>query len=389
MRSIAALACFCSICLYARTKYPSAPMDEYERTLNALEHYRALAAADDGESLPEIMDAVKPGETYAGLPRLIRLLQLVGDLSTDTDVSDSNIYASPVVAAVKRFQRRHGLDPNGRIDKATVAQLNVPLSFRVRQLEIAAERWRRHPYDPSRPTIVLNLPEFRLRAFRANQMELEMKIVVGEAPERQTPLLSAQLDTVIFRPYWNVPLNIQRDELVPKIEDDDAYLATHHLEIVTPQDTVRRGVVSDTVLDELRSGQLRLRQTPGPENSLGLVKFVFPNPYDVYMHGTPSVSLFSRSRRDFSHGCIRVEEPEELAEWVMRDESGWPRDRIDSAMNGSESINVKLRHPIHVVTTYITAVVLDNGEVHFYDDIYGEDAAFEQELMDSGALQSR
>jgi len=256
-------------------------------------------------------------------------------------------------------------------------------------LELALERWRRHPYDPTRPTVVLNLPEFRLRAFRANQMELEMKIVVGRALDRQTPLLSAQLDTIIFRPYWNVPLDIQRDELVPKIVDDDSYLAASHLEIVTPQGTVRNGMVSDDALDELRSGRLRLRQTPGPKNSLGLVKFVFPNPYGVYMHGTPAVSLFSQARRDFSHGCIRVEKPEDLAEWVLRDESGWPRYRIGEAMMGSESITVKLKRPIQVVTTYVTAVVLDNGEVHFYDDIYGKDAALEEELIGSGALDSR
>ena len=364
-------------------------MDEYERTQNALVQYRALAAADDGESLPEVLEPVKPGEVYDGLPRLIHLLLLVGDLPTEILVPDSNIYDGPLVAAVKQFQRRHGLDPNGRIDKATVVQLNVPLSFRVRQLELALERWRRHPYDPTRPTVVLNLPEFRLRAFRANQMELEMKIVVGRALDRQTPLLSAQLDTIIFRPYWNVPLDIQRDELVPKIVDDDSYLAASHLEIVTPQGTVRNGMVSDDALDELRSGRLRLRQTPGPKNSLGLVKFVFPNPYGVYMHGTPAVSLFSQARRDFSHGCIRVEKPEDLAEWVLRDESGWPRYHIGEAMMGSESITVKLKRPIQVVTTYVTAVVLDNGEVHFYDDIYGKDAALEEELIGSGALDSR
>jgi murein L,D-transpeptidase YcbB/YkuD len=326
---------------------------------------------------------------YDGLPRLIHFLLLVGDLPAYIPIPNSNIYGGSLVAAVKQFQRRHGLDPNGLIDKATVAQLNVPLSFRVRQLELALERWRRHPYDSSRPAIVLNLPEFRLRAFRANQMELEMKIVVGKALDRQTPLLSASLDTVIFRPYWNIPLDIQRDELVPRIEDDDSYLADKHLEIVTPQGTVMKGVVSDDVVDELRSGRLRLRQTPGPENALGLVKFVFPNPYDVYMHGTPAVSLFSRSRRDFSHGCIRVEEPEALAEWVLRDESGWPRDRIGKAMKGSESITIRLKRPIRVVTTYVTAVVLDDGEVHFYDDIYGEDATLEEELIDSGALKSR
>src|SRR5262249_45371005 len=161
-------------------------MDEYERIANVLEQYRALVAGDDPESLADFGEPVKPGEVYDGVPRLIHLLLLVGDLSTDTTVPDTNIYDGTLVAAVKQFQRRHGLASNGRIDKATLAQLNKPLSYRVRQLELALERWRRHPYDPSRPVIVLNLPEFRLRAFRANQVELEMKIVVGEALDRQT-----------------------------------------------------------------------------------------------------------------------------------------------------------------------------------------------------------
>jgi murein L,D-transpeptidase YcbB/YkuD len=384
------LTCLCSLSLYPLNRFPSTPSDAYERTQTALERYRALAAEDDGESLPEIVEPVRPGEMYDGLPRLIRLLLLVGDLPIDIPVPDSNIYGdASLVAAVKRFQRRHGLEASGRIDKATVAQLNVPLSFRVRQLEVALERWRRHPYDPSRPAIVLNLPEFRLRAFRANRMELEMKIVVGHAVDRQTPLLSALLDTVIFRPYWNVPLDIQRDELLPRIGNDDSYLAARHLDIITPQGTVLKGVVSDGVLDELRSGRLRLRQAPGPGNALGLVKFVFPNPYDVYMHGTPAVSLFSRSRRDFSHGCIRVEKPEDLAEWVLRDEPGWQRERIGRAMKGAASVTIKLRRPIQVVTTYVTAVVLDSGEVHFYDDIYRQDAALEEELIGRGELKSR
>jgi L,D-transpeptidase YcbB len=189
--------------------------------LDALERYRILAAKDDGALLLEIDEPVKPGGRYDGIPRLIRLLQMTEDFPADAVSTDTDLYEDTLVRAVRRFQRRHGLEPNGRIDKVTLAQLNTQLKFRVHQLELALERWRRRPYDPARPTIVLNLPEYRLRAFNAdNHLDLEMKIVNGQAPEHKTPLLTSELERVIFRPYWNVPVRIQRDELVPKIMDD-------------------------------------------------------------------------------------------------------------------------------------------------------------------------
>ena len=376
-----ALACACSLPEQARNNFLLGQMGEYRRTLKALERYRVLAAEDDGDILPEIEKPVEPGGQYDGIPRLIRLLRRVGDLPADADPADSDSYEGALVTAVQRFQGRHGLEPDGRIDKATLAQLNIPLSFRAHQLELALERWRRRPYDPSRPAIVLNLPEFRLRAFgAANHLELEMKIVVGQAPEHKTPLLSSQLETVIFHPYWNVPVSIQCDELVPEIMKDPSFLSANHLEMVNLLGAVVQEAVTDDMLAQLCSGRLRLRQTPGPKNVLGLAKFVFPNEYEVYMHATSAPWLFDRQRRDLSHGCIRLERAEDLAEWVLRQEPGWTRDRVVEAMQGSEPFAVKLKRPIQVVTMYATAVALENGEVRFFEDIYGEDAALENEL---------
>jgi murein L,D-transpeptidase YcbB/YkuD len=158
--------------------------------------------------------------------------------------------------------------------------------------------------------------------------------------------------------------------------------------MITPQGAVLDDPVSDDIVSKLRSGRIRLRQTPGPKNVLGLAKFVFPNQYEVYMHGTSAQWLFDRPRRDLSHGCIRLENAEDLAEWVLRDEAGWTRDRIDEAVSGPESIVVKLKRPIQVVTWYATAVTLPNGEVHFFEDIYGEDAALEKQLARSPTLAS-
>jgi murein L,D-transpeptidase YcbB/YkuD len=379
------LVTMASVCSLRAQVADGSTSDEYQRTLSALEHYRVLASGDDGAILPATKKPVEPGGRYAGIPRLIDLLTRIGDLPAETRPADSDLYDRVLVAAVKRFQTRHGLEPDGRLGKGTLAQLNTPLSFRVRQLELALERWRRLPYDPSRPAIVLNLPEFRLRAFDAgHQPTLEMKIIIGQAHKLETPILSSEIDTVLFRPYWNVPFSIQRKELVPHIKRDPSYISKNDFELVTPKGAVvPQDAVSDTLLAQLRSGKLHLRQRRGPKNSLGLVKFVFPNEYDVYMHDTPAKALFSRARRDFSHGCMRLENAQGLAEWVLREESGWRQDRIVAAMQGTESVSVKLTRLIPVMTIYVTAVVADNGEVHFFEDIYGQDAALEQELADA------
>jgi murein L,D-transpeptidase YcbB/YkuD len=251
-----------------------------------------------------------------------------------------------MVEAVKRFQARHGLDADGRLGKATFQQLNTPLSRRVEQLRLTLERWRWVPHSFPRPPIVVNIPEFVLRAVNDSyQTELAMKVVVGKAYGHQTPVFAAEMNEAVFRPYWNVPLTIQRAELVPKIARDAGYLAKNHFEVVTPRGAVvSNGVVDQTMLEQLRKGKLQMRQVPGPENSLGLVAFRFPNEYDVYLHGTPATELFSKSRRDFSHGCIRAEKPQALAEWVLRNQPGCTTKRIADAMQGNKN-GVRETHP--------------------------------------------
>jgi len=380
------LACTAFLLGQARNRSLTVPVDEYERTLRVLNQYRVLAAEDDGALLQATEEPVEPGDHYADTPRLIRLLSRIGDLPPEDVPDDSELYEGELVTAVKRFQSRHGLEPNGRIDTTTLEQLNTPLRIRVRQLELAVERLRRRPYDPARPAIVLNLPEFRLRAFGGSNAagldpELDMKVVVGEAPDHKSPILRSQLETVIFLPYWNVPASIQRIELLPEIKQDRSWVSANRFEMITPHGEVAGdGRVSDDMLSELGTGKLQLRQMLGPKNTLGLVKFVFPNEYGVYMHDTSARWLFDRERRDLSHGCIRMEKPEELAEWVLREQPGWSRDRVVEAMQGTESISVKVKRPIQVVLMYATAVVMSNGEVHFFQDIYGEDAALEKEL---------
>lgn len=353
----------------------------YRRTIQALNVYLELAGKDDGEQLPAVTKAIAPGDVYPGVPRLIRLLTLVGDLPAGASVvADGNVYQGALVDAVKNFQRRHGRDPDGRIDARTLADLNVPLSRQVRQMQLTLERWRWLPLEYGKSPIIANIPEFRLRAYDQNfKIALSMNVVVGKAFDHNTPVFSNTMQYVVFRPYWSVPYSIARAEFFPRIVKDPDYLNKKGFEVVdSRQDVVGSGTVTGDELEQLRAGKLFVRQKPGPKNSLGLVKFIFPNNYNIYMHDTPEQELFSKSRRDFSHGCIRLERPADVAVWVLRDNPGWNTDHVRAAMNGTATQQVNLAHPIPVLILYATVIVTEDGQVHFYDDIYGHDAALEK-----------
>jgi murein L,D-transpeptidase YcbB/YkuD len=362
------------------------PFPGYRRTVEALRTYRALARKVDDVQLPVPGKPVRPGNFYNGVASLGRLLEVLGDLPEagrgNLDVPDA-IYSGRVMAAVKHFQHRHGVEPSGVLDAQTFTELNKPLSERVMQLQLTLERWRWLPHEFARPPIVVNIPEFRLYAANEDyRAAFSIKIVAGRSYKHQTPVFASEVRSIIFRPYWNVPLDIVRKELLPAIRKDPGnYLQKHDYEVVD----AKLVVVSDTIVTEsmerqLYAGKLGIRQRPGAQNSLGLVKFDMPNPFDVYMHGTPAKQLFSRSRRDFSHGCIRLEDPVALAEWLLRDQPEWDAGHIVAAMNGDQTFRVNLSKPVPVLILYGTAVVTEQGEVHFYDDIYGHDATLERAL---------
>lgn len=357
------------------------PFPGYRRTQFALRKYLKLAAQEGTQRLAVTQKAVEPGAAYAQTADLAALLRTLGDLPDGSTVTEG-VYQGALLDAVQRFQHRHGLDEDGRIGVATFRQLNTPLRRRVEQLQLTLERYRWAPHQFTVPPIVVNIPEFRLRAMNAAyHTELEMKVVVGGAYRHQTPVFTDQMESVVFRPYWHVPLSIQRAELLPKLVRDRSYLARNGYELApTPNAVPTRDAIDDAVLAQLRAGTLHIRQVPGPENALGLVAFLFPNQYNVYMHGTPATQLFAKSRRDFSHGCIRLERPEALAAWVLRSKPEWTPARIAEAMNGTKTVAVTVERPIPVLIVYATAVVQENGDVHFFDDIYGHDAALEKVL---------
>jgi murein L,D-transpeptidase YcbB/YkuD len=360
------------------------PFAGYNRTLEVLQRYLQLASQDDGEKLPDSKKPIAPGSPYDGIPRLARLLRLLGDLPANTAIpEDSNLYQGALVDGVKSFQSRHGLKPDGRLDEQTLRHLNTPLSQRLDQLRLTLERWRWLPDRFNEPRIVVNIPEFRLRAYDDNgNPALSMNVIVGKAFHHKTPIFEKDMRFVVFRPYWNVPPSIQRSEIVPAIQKDRDYISKKGFEVVTPAgQVVTSGAITDEVLAQLRAGKLEVRQKPGPTNALGLVKLMFPNEYNVYLHSTPSPQLFSQTRRDFSHGCIRVEHPAELAAWVLRDKPDWNVQRSQAAMtSGKDNEQVNLTHPVPVLILYGTAIVDPGGQVHFFDDIYGYDEELRQVL---------
>jgi murein L,D-transpeptidase YcbB/YkuD len=372
--------------LVAKTAADLAPaLVQYHALRSALTRYRALSFDRSLGPLPELRAAVHPGDRYAGVARLHRRLVALGDLPPGASL-DAATYEGPVVEGVKRFQVRHGLDPDGVLGKATYAALSVPLLSRARQIELALERLRWLPDLGDERFLALNIPMFHLWAWDSIPPDgaplFGMRAIVGRALRTETPVFVEEMRHVIFRPYWNVPSSILRQEILPIVGRDPDYLRRQNMEIVRGGGDAAPPVpATPENVELLRKGSLRLRQRPGPRNALGLVKFVFPNNENVYLHGTPAQELFSRTRRDFSHGCVRVEDPVALASWVLKDQPEWTRDRILAAMSGADSQSVQLARPIRVILFYTTAVVMpEDGAVHFSEDIYGHDRKLDQAL---------
>jgi murein L,D-transpeptidase YcbB/YkuD len=363
------------------------PLVMYRELRSALATYRSLAVDGWLPTVPApATGSVRVGERYTGLAPLWRLLVALGDLPPGApEPPPGSSYDGALVEGVRRFQERHGLTGDGVLDRQTLDALGVSPARRARQIELSLERLRWLPRPVAgRRLIGVNIPMFRLWAVDSPEKAVPtrtMAVIVGRALHTQTPMLVEQMESVIFRPYWNVPASILKSEVLPALRRDSTYADREDMEIVSGEtDAATVVTMSADALDRLARGELRIRQRPGPRNALGLVKFVFPNAADVYMHGTPTPELFGRARRDFSHGCIRVEDPIGLAEWVLQDQ-GWTRERIVETMEGTSTQEVALREPIQVVLYYLGALVVPgDGRVFFADDIYGLDPALERAL---------
>ena len=354
--------------------------EEYRQTEAALAHYMDLAKQQgqaQTDLLPTIAKAISVGGTYPALPALLTRLQLEGDAESNATLTSPATFDSTLSDAVKHYQHRHGFTEDGKLGAQTIKSLNVPMDFRVAQLQDSLERWRWLPEPYLHPRLMVNLPEFILRGYDPDhKLDFTMRVVVGQAKGgHDTPVFTHMMKYLVFRPYWSVPVDIARKELVPHIESNHGYLASKNFEV-----TNNKGVIqTDYTAHQVAQGAVMVREKPGPKNSLGLVKFIFPNQYDIYLHSTPAVSLFEQTRRDFSHGCIRVQKPADLAAWVLQGQGDWDLDKVNEAMNGgSDNKTVSLKTPLPIVIFYLTAIVEDGGEVHFFDDIYNYDTEMQK-----------
>lgn len=349
----------------------------------ALSQYRALAEHPAWQTpLPALPGRkLEAGQHYSGLPQLAQRLQALGDLPPTTPLTPA--FEGPLVSALVQFQTRHGLTPDGVIGPLTLRELNTTPAHRAEQIALTMERLRWTPLHQAPRMVVVNVPEFVLRAYEVHDskidIKLTMKVIVGKALDTRTPLFDEAMRYIEFSPYWNVPYSIASKETLPRLRRDPAYFEQQGFEFVAPGGRVVT-TLSDEHMDAVLTGGWRLRQRPGPKNALGDIKFIFPNNDNIYLHHTPSPGLFERDRRDFSHGCVRVQEPVALAQFVLQDDPSWTQARIQEAMEKGESRTIRLKNPLTVLIAYSTVIVKD-GRVFFYPDIYGHDRLLAQTLQ--------
>ena len=342
---------------------------EYVALRKVLAEYKAAAAKGEWPSVPSTL-RVKPGQKSPHMAILANRLAASGDYTGPHPGEGQSAGYSPALQeAVKRFQRRHGLADDGVIGAELVADLNVPIAKRIRQLELNLERWRWLPRSLGERYILVNVPEYHLEVREGAQVPLSMRVVVGKR-DTPTPIFDDEMTHVVFSPYWNVPPDIAQGETLPEMLKDPGFLTRMNMEIVDSSGKT----VDASALDVETLANYRFRQRPGAENALGLVKFMFPNQHNVYLHDTPTDSLFARPSRSFSHGCVRLEQPLALAQYVLRDQSEWTKERIEQAMQSGDERTVKLRRSLPVYLVYWTARATGDGVVQFRNDVYGIDA---------------
>ena len=345
------------------------PQPDYSALKRALSDYLAIAAKGGWSSVP-LGDSLKPGMTDARVPAL-RARLFITDGAPQRSSGPPDLYDQGLVNAVKWFQERHGLGSDGIVGRNTVAALNVPVEERIAEITVAMERWRWMPADLGRDHLIVNIAGFDLKHVDNGKVVDRMAVVVGK-PYSRTPEFSDRVRYLEFNPYWNVPPDIAIKEELPKLKSDPAALAASGFEAVRGDQVYQ---LTDIDWSQYGPGNFpfQLRQRPGPTNALGRVKFMFPNQFNVYLHDTPSHGVFAENSRAFSHGCVRLSRPLDLATEVLSGTPGWDRRRIDTVVAGGDRTIVNLAQPLPVHITYLTAWV-DDGTPNFRNDIYQQDA---------------
>ncbi len=365
---------------YLLSKVP--PEDErYKDMIKSLARFRKIDSFGGWRNLAATAAPAGPGSSYPQISLLRSRLQAEGDLPPSAGKFRGKTIDKQMGEAIKSFQFRHGIDPDGYIGKGTLEELNISVADRVKTLIINIDRlrWMPRTYEQA-DHIEVNIAEGALRVYDGNRRVTTMPVIVGVKGQHQTPVFHGDMKYLVFRPYWNVPLSIAKSEIAPKALADPTYMDTHHYEIYT-----RKGILPSTEanLNKAASGRLNIRQRGGPDNSLGLVKFIFPNDSSVYLHDTDRHELFDATNRDFSHGCVRVARPDELADIVLRRNGGWSIEDIRAAMKDESHPDRKedLKRSMPVFLIYWTSTIMGDGRIRFDQDIYGHDATMFQKFL--------
>lgn len=335
--------------------------DNYAKLKDELGKYYNIQKKGGWQPIVTTEKKIKLGTNSPTVSLIKKRLHATGELAaTDT----SSLFTDTLELAVKTFQERHGFKPDGMVTPALIKEMNVTALQRVQQILLNMDRMRWMPSRPDGNLIIVNIPEFVLHVWEGKQKAFDMDVVVGKEGHNTTSF-TGNLNQVVFSPYWNVPPSIVQKEIVPAIEKNPDYLAEQNMEV--------------TGKDE--DGLPVIRQLPGTKNSLGKVKFLFPNSFNIYFHDTPAKDLFNRSKRAFSHGCIRLSDPEKMANYLLRNDSNWPPEKISEAMNSGKEKFVKLKDPVPVFISYYTAWVDEYGKMNFREDIYGHDAKMLEKMF--------
>ena len=366
MLTLVAIAWSWSGSAYAQSN--GAPRPEIVRLEAALQQYRQIAESGGWPEVPT-GPTIEPGSRDHRVPILAQRLQSTGDLLGKRDAWPA--YNEDLQAAVTRFQARHGLEPDARVGQATLRALNVTAEQRVQQLAINLERSRQVFKASRRDLLLVNIPAFEAYLVREGNTVWATRVIVGEA-DAETPVFEAELNQIVLNPTWAVPRSIATQDLLPMIKHDVGFLESGGFKLFTADGTTVSPIAVDWAALHEHNFPFTLVQRAGPQNELGQVKFLFPNPHGVCMHDTPKKPLFSHYSRAYSHGCIRLDQPLELAQQLLKAE-GWTRAEIDAQLASERTQPIVLAEPLPIVVTYLTARVDDTGTVLFYRDIYGRD----------------
>ena len=360
---------------------PLLKQDHYSRLLNALEKYRSLN--DDFEPIILQKRSLTIGDSSPEIIKARNRLFEFGDYK-NTDLSNE-IFDEELALAISDFQHRHGLEADGILGKRTVREINKSVKFRSTQLEVNLERAKQISELGDSRYILVNVPEYKLYVIENGKAIYQTRVVVGKK-KHKTPVLTSAISEFVVNPYWNIPTSITKNEIIPKLQEDPEYLSKNNMKIISSLNKknifIDPEIVDWTTIDP-ESAALRIRQDPGKNNSLGRVKFVFPNNHRVYLHDTPSRSLFARTSRAFSHGCVRVENPFELAEVLISNSENWTNEKLDYFTNRKKTKTIKLDKPIPIHITYMTAWADEQGIINFRPDIYKRDSQIANNLYNT------